>query len=224
MNYSRIFIAITELVCLTITSLCGMAAFTNSNLYSGINNYLIRMIPSICDHFHLIIFLSLLLPGIVLIIWKNKSPGPLTIAALVLSLPSLLSFNQIDLFKIFRSGALIASEFSLFQMLSSGLLIITAYFLLDLLNQLKLGKLQNKIHQPPSSDIQFVLNHQHIMIIIFTGSALLIGLIISGVARSLEYLISKGTPVFEWWIMPAVLAVIFLLGIYLYWITTRKNV
>jgi len=222
MSYSRVFIIIVEFFCVAILSLCGIVSFSNSGIYAGFEKAVAGIMPS--AYLSLVIFLVVFALGIFFIIVRNKGGGALTIAVVILSLPSIFSYNNIDLLKIFGASAHITTTITFFQILSIGSLIITAYFLLDLINHLKLNILQLEAQQASASDLKSVLLHQHLTAIILTGGALLVSLIITAVARGFEYFISKNSFILAWWIVPVTLVCILALGIYLYWVTTRKNI
>jgi hypothetical protein len=223
MIYRKIFIFLVELFCVAILSLCGVVAFSNAGLYTEFELLVSRLLPSVSSYLLLLLFLLLFAPGFFFIAIRNKGGGILTIAVMLLCLPSFLSFNTVDLLKIFGGSTHIATRITLIQMLSIGSLVITIYFLLDLINQLKYNIRHLETLQAPDSDLKVVLQPQIIMSIILAGGALLISLIITALARGFEYLFSRNTFILSWWIVPVALFCIMILGIYLYWITTRKN-
>jgi hypothetical protein len=222
MNYSRIFIIIVEFLCVAILSLSGVVSFSNSGIYGGFENALARFIPS--TYLSLLILLVLFALGVFFIIVKNKGGGGLAVAVIILCLPSIVSFNNIDLLKIFGGSAQFTTKMTFLQTISIGSLIITAYFLLDLINQLKLNLARLSEQQAPPSDLRQVIQHQHLVSIILAGAALLISLLVTAVARGFEYFISRNAFILSWWIVPVALFCIFVLGIYLYWVTTRKSI
>jgi hypothetical protein len=221
MKYNRFFILLTELFCLVILDLCGVVAFSNSGIYGSLAKELSKIIPSI--YLSSFIFLVLLALGVFFVIFRNKGSAGLVVIVGLLCLPSIFSYNNLDLFKIFGASTHITTRLTLLQMISIGSLVVCAYFLLDLLQQLKLTVLRFKDNQAPPADIQDVLSHQHLLAIILTGAALLFSLIITAVARGFEYLLSLTTWPLSWWIVPVALFCITVLGIYLYWVTTRQN-
>jgi hypothetical protein len=221
MNTSRLIIAIMEFFCILIITLCGIVAFSNSSVYSSITNITAKVVPSAL--LPAILFVILMVFGILFVMLKNKGVGILAIAALVLALPSILSYNNIDLLKLFNSSARITTQISFFQMLSIGSLVITVYFLLDLIVQLKINLSRFMTREASPADVQNILHYQYLVLLIFTAGALLISLLITAVARGFEALISKEPFILSWWIIPVALFCIFVLAIYLYWITTRKN-
>jgi hypothetical protein len=221
MNYSRILIAVVEFFCVAILSLCGIVAFSNSGLYTGFAKSMARFVPS--AYLSFVLFLILLAFGLFYILIRNRGAGILTVAVIILSLPSIFSYNNIDLLRIFGGSGHITTRISLFQMMSIGFLIIAIYFLLDLINKLKTNSRRSRAQQTPSADFQSVSQHQFLISAIFTGGALLFCLVITAAARGFEYFISKNTLALSWWIVPVALFCILVLGIYLRWVTTRKN-
>ena len=222
MKYNWVFIIAVQFLCVVILSMCGIVAFSNSGMYAGFEETISKILPS--AYLSLLVFLVLLVPGVFFIIVRNKGGGILTVVVMLLSLPSILAYDNIDLLKIFGGASHVTTRMTLFQMLSIGSLIITAYFLLDLINQLKLNYFRLKTQGAPPSDIKIVLQNQHLISIILAGAALLVSLVITAVARGFEYFISKQVFSLSWWIVPVALFFILILGIYLYWATTRKSV
>jgi hypothetical protein len=223
MRYIRTVIIAIEILALALLSLCGVVAFSNSGIYSGVISLGNRYLPAITTYHSLIIFLLLFCPGLFFVVLKNKEAGVLASVVFVINLPVFFSFNNIDLLKIFGSTTQITTQIPFFQMLSIGALIISLYLLLNLINEMKLVIQKIKFQQTTLSDINIVFQHQLLLAIILTGGALLISLIITGVARGFEYLFSKYSWVLSWWIVPVTILFVLVLGIYLYWITTRKN-
>jgi hypothetical protein len=221
MRYSRVFIIIVEFFCVAIMSLCGIVSFSNSGIYAGFEKGVAGIMPS--HYLSLVIFVVVFALGIFFILVRNKGAGILTIAVVILSLPSIFSYNNIDLLKIFGASAHFTTTTTYLQTLSIGSLIITSYFLLDLINHLKLHNVQLEARQASASDLKSVLLHQHLAAIILTGGALLVSLVITAVARGFQYLISKNSFTLSWWIVPVTLVCILVLGVYLHWVTTRKN-
>jgi hypothetical protein len=221
MKYHRIFIYATEVVCVVILALCAVTAFSNSALYAGFVKLFSKSVPAV--YLSLLIFLVIMACGVFFIVLRSKGSGILTTIVTILCLPSIFSFNNIDLFKIFGSAASVTTKLTLVQMISIGSLIISVYFLLDLMHQLKLNTQRFKESEAQASDIQDVLKHQHLLAIILVGAALLFSLIITLAARGFEYLLTRNAWSWSWWIIPMALFCIAVLAVYLYWITTRKN-
>jgi len=95
--------------------------------------------------------------GSVFIILRRDSAGWFVTIITILCLPSIFSFNNIDLLHIFGGQSHVTTQLSLTQMISIGLLIMAAYFILDLINQLKINWLKLQTRQATETDLRSVV-------------------------------------------------------------------
>jgi hypothetical protein len=220
MKYPRTLITVTQFCAVMVLSLCGTLSLLNSGLYASLEKGLHNWLGSYLAW--LILGLMLALGGF-LVLFKNKGGGILAVIAAVLSLPSILSFNSLDLLKIVNGTSHITTHLTFTQVMATGCLIISSYFLLDLTRQVKANESRFKARGASAPDLAAVSLHQLLISIILAGSALLASLIMLAISRGFEALFSKTVLPVSWWIVPAALFCIFVLGIYLFWIATRKN-
>jgi hypothetical protein len=221
MKNGRIFFITIEFIAIALLAFCAAVSLSDSGLYSGLSGWIAK--PWITNYLTWVIGLVLLAFGIFWISVRNHGAGVLTVIVIVLASPSLLSFNNIDLLKIFGGVSHITTQVTFIQMISIGSLIITLYLLLDLTHQIKLGFNLLESRQAGIVDLQNLVRYQGLICIILAGSALLISILVTLVARGVEFLVYRHVFVLAWWIVPVSLACISGLSAYLYWITTHKT-
>jgi hypothetical protein len=203
--------------------LCGMLAFTHAGAYSWLHEQIGKHYPAIVSCLPGLIWGILFAFGFVTVILVRRGGGALTWLVVICSLPSILSFNSLDLLKIFSAESRITSDLTFWQAMSLGIAIITCYVLLSSMSVLKQSRLGLLRRQAPDDDIERINTRSHLFMLLICGISLTAALIIYFLADGIERLISGYLPHVPWYIVLISLSGILFLAVYLYWVGAHRR-
>jgi hypothetical protein len=218
---SKITTGVEILLC-GIMSLCGLLAFTSSNAYSSILK-LLTSHPTLSSWLPLIVFGIIFIFGFLSVTLRSKGGGRLTWIVILFSLPSILSFNSIDILKVIGLNLTIASKLTFFQLLGLCVLIITCYLLISFMSVLKHSRRSLEKRGSSFADINHVNSQSHPVLMLAVASALVAAAIIALIAWGLESLTFDYLSYVPWTVISIGLGCILILAIYLYWLGSRRN-
>ncbi len=234
-----------ELALIAALSGIGTYAFVNSDTYSvvrefgAVHNYaVIYYVPAI-------LWGLLFTFGVFNISFRGKGNGFFAWVVTLLSLPSLLSYDTINLLGIFGSefqlstdiivnslGILLGIFGSAFQfstnigfsgMLALGVLIITGYVVLNYLHLFKQARHNLTVRGASSTDIKSVVVNSHLMLLLSIVAALAATIFVAFLSRNLELLVLNYIRKMPWNVVCIGLFCIMLLAFYLYWLGARRR-
>jgi hypothetical protein len=217
----RTFYLFAEISLIGIMSLCGTFALTSSKIYQSLHE-LFYLYP-VAPYVSLIIWVLLLILGILIIILRGKSSGVFTGLVIFISLPSMLSFNSIDLARLFHLesiGAAFSTTLNFFETLIIGLVIIICYLSLNFMNILKKSRSSLIKQGATPSDIDSIYSKSHLVLLEVMGIVLIITVIIAAFAQGIELLLSS---VIQWNLVLLGLGCTLLIVVYIYWIVSRRK-
>jgi len=137
MKIEGLVITAAEIAVIAVMGLCGWLALSQSGAYGWIKEW-ISSRSTAAEHFlPVIIWGAIFVFGLVTVTLGKKGCGALTWVVVVISLPSFLAFNSLDLLKIFDTRLTITTELSFLQAMSLGTVIMTCYCLMSSMNVLK---------------------------------------------------------------------------------------
>ena len=216
-------IRLSEWVLIAVMAFCGTFALTKAGAYVWLEKEILAHIPAIGYFLPVVIWALVFTFGVQSVILRKKGGETLTELVVIISLPSLLSFNAIDLLKIFGTEMKISTGLSFSNALCLGLVIMICYVLLSsvgILKRSRAGFIQRKVI---AEDIETVDAKSHIFLLAAAGAALLATIIIALFSRGVEVLFSDKISQVPWYAVFVGLGCILILAVYLYWLGTKKN-
>lgn len=209
--------------CLAVMITCALIALTQSNYYVWLQTHLISLNPFMGHYMVGILALLLLTFGIIQVGLRHKGAGSLFVVLLIITLPSLLAFDSIDLFKIFGGKLTITTHLSFVVVVILELLLFLGYLLLDALttfqesrrNMEKRGVLPGELHEVQK------LSHSYLFLI--GGIALSLAVILVAISAAIKDVIVTNVLSFNWYLVIIGMICILALSAYLYWLGTGKS-
>ncbi len=214
---------LVELALIGIASLCGGLAFVSSNTFAWLHGLINSHFPSVSSYIPIIFWAFLFLIGVLFILIGNKGSGGFTWLVVIFSLPSLLSFNSLDLLKITGSKTNLASTLPFYGMLCLGVMIIICYILLNSMTLMKQSRRNLAKRGASPEDVENINTQTHhwlfliaLAIVAAIAMIVLLGQVIeSAILPSLE---NSG-----WIVVLIGLICTLILAVYIYWLGSRRT-
>jgi len=223
MRIANFTIHFIEWILISLLSLCGSFSFTNSNLYVWIQSSISSHIPEIIPYLPEIIWGILFLFGLQSIILRNKGGGSFTWLVIVVSLPSILSFDTINIFKVFGLDLKAMSKINFYGLLGIGVSIVIGYVLLNHLCLFKQNRLSLIKRRADPGDIDKVNTHSYLLLLISIAVTLFLGILVALVSHSLELLILPLLNRLSWNAALIGLGCILILAVFIYWLGSQRQ-
>jgi hypothetical protein len=203
-----------EIALIGVMSLCGVIAFISAHLFT-LESY----VP-------LIIWGALFSFGVLLIVLASRGLGMFTWLVILLSLPSILSFDSLDLPKmlqLFELDQVFKTNLGFFEILALVIIIITGYVLLNFILTLNKSRTWLVKRGANSADADRVFSKSYLGLILLAGMAVIMSTLIVVLTKFIEL---YSTPVLKT-DAPSILMVgiicIVLIVIYLYWLAASRK-
>jgi hypothetical protein len=222
MKNISLFITVAEWILIGIMGLCGTLAFDHSNTYSWIQEQIAARYPSIILYLPVIIWGLTFVLGACLVILAGSS-GKFAWIVVLFALPSLLSFDSINILKIVGSNLPAATSLTFQQTLAIGIAILICYILLNNLGIFKKARQNLRKRGAAEEDIALISSGNHLWLLVLVAGAILVVMVIAFLAEGLNRLILPHLADMPWNIILAGLFCIILLAVYLYWLGLRRN-
>jgi hypothetical protein len=223
MRYMRFLIMLAGLVLIVIMSLCGTLALTNSNLYPLLNSFVNNHWPSIISKLPLVIWGVMFVFGFQSITLRNTTGEGFTWLIIILSLPSILSFNSLDIPKILGLNMAAKTQMTFYGTLGLGALIMASYVLLAQMSMFNKAHRSQIRRNVDTKDIDYCNLKSHLTLLLATGGTLLVVAIIAVIAYGVEALTSTYLADVPWSIILVSLGCIMILAVYIYWLGSQHN-
>jgi Flp pilus assembly pilin Flp len=215
--------SLLEYTCLAVMVACGMIALMQSSFYSWVQVHLTTINPFMGSYLSSILAVLFLAFGMVQIGLRRKGSGALFIMLLIISLPSLLAFDSIDLFKIFGGSLKITTHLSFAAVVVLELLLFLGYLLLSSLTVFRSSRLNMEKRQVLPEEVQDIQKTSYNYLFLITGLALSMAIILVGISAAVEDLIAANVLSFNWYLVIIGMICILVLSAYLYWLGTGKS-
>jgi hypothetical protein len=217
-----LIITLAEWILIGVMSLCGTQSFIHSNTYTWIQDRLIAHFPAMSFWLPAVIWGLIFLSGICIAILANGS-GKYTWVVVLFALPSLLSFNSIDILKIFYLNLAVTTTLTFIQTLVLSLIIIACYILLNCMCIFKKERNNLKKRGAESVDIENIQSGSYIWLLALVGSTIVIVTGIALLAGGFSSILSPRLAEMSWSIILTGFFCIIILAVYLYWLGLRRN-
>jgi hypothetical protein len=210
-----------QIIVITLMSLGASMAFAESGFGESLQKWAKMVSTPVGASFTLIIWGFLFVIGLYTIVIRAKNAGFFAVLAILFSLPTLLTYNQINLLS-FVSSDFSFDTFITFNMaLVLGMVLIIGYIVLNLTQLVWHDQMNLKKRGTSQQDILFVSTRIHLFLTISIASTILIVTLLVTLSKVGSTLISDT-------IKPWIIAVISLvptlgLTIYLFWVGLGDN-
>ena len=223
MKITSITINISEWILIGLMGVCGSYAFINSNAYTLLQSPIASHYPGINPYLPDIIWSVIFLFGVQSIILRSKGGGTFTWLVVIFSLPSLLSYNSINIFNIFGLTFKAITRINFYQLLGLGILIMLGYVLLSHMSVLKQSRRSLIKRHANLVDIEEVNSQGYLFILLATAAALITVALLALIARGIEVLIFPLLSRLSWNLVLLGLGCILVLAVYLYWLGSQRH-
>ena len=216
-----ILINVAEWALISIIGLCGTLSFVSSGTYSFLSNYIISHYPEIGRYLIALIWVFLAAIGVFSVSFRRKGGGRFTWFALVFALPSILTFNKLDVPGLLGLKVEFTTKLEFWQALTLSIGILTSYLLLNFMREFKIFRLSLHKKMADPADIKNWLINSHRILLLTLLCALVLTAVISLTAVNLE---ARLMPFFSWlpWNIILIGVGCFLvLALYVYWLGTH---
>jgi hypothetical protein len=214
--------ALAEWILIGVMSLCGTLSFSHSNTCTWIQEHAIAHYPAISYWLPAIIWGVMFLLGICLVTLANGS-GKYTWLVVLFALPSLLSFNSIDILNIIHLSLPATTTLTFIQTLVLSFTIIACYLLLNCMCIFKKERNNLKKRGAESVDIENTQYGSYIWLLALIGSTIISVTAIALLAEEFSSILSSRLAEMPWSIILAGFFCIIILAVYLYWLGLRRN-
>jgi hypothetical protein len=209
--------------CLVLIIVSALVMLTQSNIYVWMQNYLIDINPFIGDNLVGILGLLLFALGIIQVGLRRKGAGALFVVLLIISLPSLLAFDSIDLFKLFGGNLRIETHLDFTVVVILELVLFLAYLLLDGLIIFRESRRNMEKRGVLLAELNEVQKLSHNYLFLIAGIALSLAVVLVAVSAVIENVIAANVLNFNWYLVIIGMICILALSAYLYWLGTGKS-
>jgi len=223
MKITKFMINIGEWILISLLAFCGSLAFINSSLYVLLQSPLTSRLPGINPYLPEIIWGILFLFGLQSIILRNKGGGSFTWLVVLVSLPSILSCDTVNIFNIFGFDPKALSKINFYGLLCLGVSIMIGYILLNNLCILKRTRLNLIKRGAESKDIDEVSTQGYVLLILGMGATIAIVAVLVLISRGLEVWFLSILNSFSWNLALTGLGCIIMLALLVYWVGSQKQ-
>ncbi len=223
MKFHLAVISIAELALIAALSGIGVYALVNSNIFSVVREF------GEAHHYVFIYYLPVILWGLVFAygmlnsILQGKGYGGFIWFVVVLSMPSLLSFNTVNWPGIFGSEYNLSTSLDFSEMLVLGVLVITGYIILNyfiLFRQTRHNMISREVNPV---DMESVTVYSYLALSLAVIAALAATMVVAFLSRNFELLVLDYIRNIPWNVVFIGLLCILLLAFYLYWLGARRR-
>jgi hypothetical protein len=218
-----LLINIVEWVLIAVIGLCGTLAFSSSGAYSLLHRFLLTHYPDIGHYLIAIIWALLALMGLFSVSLQRKGGGFLTWLALILSSPSILAFNKLDIPRMLGLDFTISTSLSFWQVLILTVVILSAYLLLNFMRELKIFRLGLSKKGAESKDIENISIKSHQFLLAALLGALVLTVVLAWLAFGLETLLLPYFKHIAWNVVLIGTGCLLVLAAYIYWLGTHQS-
>jgi uncharacterized membrane protein YiaA len=211
---------------IAIMSLCGTAALASSQLYTSFQGFIRVRVPGIVPYTALIIGAVLFIIGVFLIMVKNRGRGFFAALVVLVSVPSILSFDSLDLFRLLKIDSVRAqftTKFNTAEMTALGAVIIICYLLINFMSLLRKSRNDLAAQGADLSGTDRVYFKSHFGLLAITAIALTIAVLITGLAWGIELAARSAMAHWSGSLFVVGLGCVLLITSSIYWIVSRRK-
>ena len=211
---------------IAIMSLCGTATLASSKLFTSFQGFIRVRVPGIVPYTALIIGVVLFLIGMFLIMAKNRGRGFFAALVVLVALPSILSFDSLDLFRLLKLDSVRAqftTKLNSAEMTALGAGIITCYLLINFMSLLRKSRNDIAAQGADLSGTDSVYFKSHLGLLAITAIALTIAVLIMGLAWGIELVSHTAMAHWSGSLFVVGLGCVLLLITYVYWVVSRRK-
>jgi hypothetical protein len=223
MKITKITINSIECILISVVSFCASAAFTSSNVYTLLQSPIALHYPKISPYLPEIIWLLIFLFGFQSIVLRNKGGGNFTWLAIIVSLPSLLSYDSINIFNIAGLDFKAVTKIGFIELFGLGIIIILSYIMLNYMSVLKQSRRNLIKREASAGDVDEVNSKGYFFLLLATGAAILTVASVTLISQGLKSLILPLFSRLSWNLVLVALGCIFILAVYLYWLGSKRH-
>jgi hypothetical protein len=222
MRAGTLLITLSEWGLIGVMGLCGSTALTHSNTFGWLQGRIFAHYPIIIPYLPVIIWGLIFVLGVCLVILAGSS-GKFTWIVVLLALPSLFSFNSINVLEIVGADIAAATSLTFAQVLALSIAIVVCYVLLNSIGIFKQTRQRLKKRGAGAEDITNEAKNSHLWLCLLTAGAVLVVAVMAGLAAGLNLLIMPHLADMPWSYILAGLICIIILAVYLYWLGLRRH-
>jgi hypothetical protein len=189
MRITNLTIHIIEWLVISLMAFCGSFSFTSSNLYVLVQSPVASNLPGINPYLPEFVWGILFLFGLQSIILRNKGGGGFTWLVVIVSLPSILSCDTLNMFNTLGIDLKAMSKINFYGLLVLGVSIVIGYLLLNNMSIFKQTRLNLIKRRADSKDIDEVNDRGHLVLFLAVGATLTVATLLILISRLLEYLL-----------------------------------
>ena len=215
-----------EAALIAIMSLCGTVALRASYLFTSFQGFISVRVPGIVPYTALIIGAVLFIIGTFLIMVKNRGRGFFAALVVLVTLPSLLSFDSLDLFRLLKLDSVRAqftTKFNSIEMMALGAVIIACYLLTNFMSLLRKSRNDLAAQGADVTGTDSVYFKSHLGLLAITAIALMIAVLITGLAWGIELAARSELIHLPWGLFVVGLVCVLLITSSVYWIVSRRK-
>ena len=216
-------INITEWFLISIIGLCGTVAFVSSGTYASISNYFVSHYPEIGRYLMALIWIFIAAVGVFSVSFRRKGGGRFTWLALIFALPSILSFNKLNVPALLGFDNVLTTKLEFWQTLVLAAGILTAYLSLNFMRELKITRLSLNKKRADKPDIDNWLINSHIILLLALLCTLVLSAVIALFAIRMEAWLLPYFHRLPWNIIMIGVGCLLVLAFYVYWLGTHHK-
>jgi hypothetical protein len=222
MKNNFLTINLVELILIGIASLGGGLAFVSSSTYAWLYRLINSHFPSVSPYLPVFFWLFLFLIGILFIFIGNKGSGGFTWLLVIFSLPSILSFNSLDLLKIVGSKTNLTSTLPFAALLCLGVMIIVCYILLNYMTLMKQSRRSLVKRGASLEDVENINTQSHRWLFLMTLATVGVITLVVLLGQLLESALFPSLNKSGWIIIWIGLGCTLILAVYIYWLGSHR--
>jgi hypothetical protein len=223
MKLNIITIHFIEWVLISLMAYCGSYCFTSSNLYVLMQSPIASHYPGLNPYLPEIIWGILFIFGFQSVILRKKGGGVFTWLVVIVSLPSILSSDSINIFNIFGLNIKAVSKINYYGLLGLGASIMVGYVLLNHMSIYKQTRLSLSRRKADIGDIEEVNTRSHFFLLIAIAATILAVTLLALLTRGLETLFLPLLNRLSWNAALIGLGCVFILAILIYWMGSQRK-
>jgi uncharacterized membrane protein YiaA len=184
-------------------------------------------VPGIAPYTALIIGAVLFTTGVFLIMVKNRGRGFFAALVVLVALPSIISFDSLDLFRLLKLDSVRAqftTKFNSAEMTALGAVIITCYLLINFMSLLRKSRNDLVVQGADLTGTDGVYFKSHLGLLAITSIALTIAVLIGGLAWGIELVAHPTLTHLHWGLFVVGLVCVLLIATCIYWLVSRRKI
>jgi hypothetical protein len=219
----RLFFILIESLLIIVASGGATLAFFGSWAYTPLRNYIGSHWAIGAIYLPLLILALLSLFGFFNIVIRGKGPGSFTWLTVFFSLPSILSFDSINVLSIFHVDFHLTTSLSFTEVFGIGVLIIVTYLTLNSMRILDQNRRDLQKREADAEDIDNIDNKSYISLLLVTIISLIAMDTVALLAFNLESLVKTKLITLQWDIAVLGLSCLVIIAAYIYWVGSRRK-